>query len=265
MLQWAGLNFAFGLFGPVAVSNAAHAGGFIGGGLAALALAYPTSPGRLIDPRRMAGILASLTLICLAIGIGRATSVTWLAISDPTAFEARQSDDLLTKSDAMLALNPADGQTLVQRAEVRANKGDYDGALDDIEKAVAARRDSQDIQRFRARLYAARGRAFAQKGDYAAALADTDKAITGGMDSPALHRIKGALLSLLGRNEDALPEIEIALRDNPRDAVALNIRAHLHEAMGNREQAIADYQAALKLDPKDENSQQGLQRLSDQK
>jgi tetratricopeptide (TPR) repeat protein len=261
-LKWAGLNFAFGLFGPIGVSNAGHAGGFIGGVLAALAVIYRTNPQKLPDSRRLAGILFSLTLLCLAIGAGRATSAAWQAVSDPTGYAARENDDLLAKTEAMLAFRPGDVEALTQRSQAYAGKGDYDAALKDIDTAIDSGRDTPEMRRYKAWLYSQRGQALAQKGDYSAALADADTAIAGGIDMPGMHRIKAWLLVQLGRTAEALPETEIALRGDPTDVYALNIRAYLNEISGNSDQAIADYRAALRLDPKNESSQQGLQRLS---
>lgn len=261
-LKWAGLNFAFGLFGPVAVSNAAHAGGFIGGILGAFLVIYRIDPRKAPNPRWLAGLLACLTVLCLAIGVGRATWASWQALANPAAYQAGQNEDMLAKANAVLSLHPGNAEILALQGQAYARKGDYTAALGSIDLAITHGLDTSGLRRMRAQLYAARGQASFQKRDYAGALADVDAALGNGLDTPQLHSYKAWLLATTGRTADALAEAQAVLAKNPSDAGALNIRAHLYETMGSRDQAIADYQAALRLNPKDENSRQGLQRLT---
>lgn len=65
----------------------------------------------------------------------------------------------------------------------------------------------------------------------------------------------------LGKDDDALRDVNMALILAPNNAAVIETRAEIYEKMKERDKAIADYRAALKLDPKMVQATDGLKRL----
>jgi len=66
----------------------------------------------------------------------------------------------------------------------------------------------------------------------------------------------------LGKDDDALRDVNMALILAPKNAAVIETRAEINEKLGKRDAAIADYRAALKLDPKMTQASDGLKRLN---
>jgi len=64
-----------------------------------------------------------------------------------------------------------------------------------------------------------------------------------------------------GKAAQGLADAERSLQIRPNDAVTLDIRGHIFEALGRREEAIADFRRALSIEPKQRSSTQALKRL----
>lgn len=65
----------------------------------------------------------------------------------------------------------------------------------------------------------------------------------------------------LGKDDDALRDVNMALILAPNNAAVIETRAEIYEKLGKRDEAVADYRAALKLDPKMKQASAGLKRL----
>ena len=66
----------------------------------------------------------------------------------------------------------------------------------------------------------------------------------------------------LGKDQDALRDVNMALLLQPKNAGIIETRAEIYEKMNERNKAIADYRAALTLDPKMTQASDGLKRLN---
>jgi len=107
------------------------------------------------------------------------------------------------------------------------------------EHRMSARRQS--------RLLLRRAHFSRQNGDPFAALSDLDRARELGAQGRFMSYERGLTLASLGRDEDALPELDRFLGTGRPTAIALNARAHLRERAGSLEQSLADYEASLAL------------------
>jgi len=65
----------------------------------------------------------------------------------------------------------------------------------------------------------------------------------------------------LGKDDDALRDVNMALILAPKNAAVIETRAEINEKLGKHDQAVADYRAALDLDPKMKQASDGLKRL----
>ncbi len=65
----------------------------------------------------------------------------------------------------------------------------------------------------------------------------------------------------LGKDDDALRDVNMALILAPKNAAIIETRAEIYEKLKERDKAVADYRAALALDPKMKEARDGLTRL----
>jgi len=111
--------------------------------------------------------------------------------------------------------------------------------------------------------YVSRGRAYMKKGLGDQAMADFEKAIGIDPEAQAAYGNLGLIYYDLRQYDLALANFTKAIELAGPDAHSIDYlrRGVAYEASGARGKAIADYQTALKLDPNDEESRKGLQRL----
>jgi tetratricopeptide (TPR) repeat protein len=111
--------------------------------------------------------------------------------------------------------------------------------------------------------YVSRGRAYLKKGRGDQAMADFEKAIGIDPEFPAAYGNLGLIYYDMGRYDLALANLTKAIELAGPDAQSMDYlrRGVTYEASGERDKAIADYRSALKLNPDDEESKKGLQRL----
>lgn len=127
------------------------------------------------------------------------------------------------------------------RARARALSGDRDGAARDRAEGLK-REPADDLS------WVARGVA-RLPGDPKGALADFDSALALNPRSrPAFQNKASVLSEYLGRTEDAVRVLDVALQHHPRSVNALAGRGVLLARLGRRESAHEDARAALNLD-----------------
>lgn len=107
----------------------------------------------------------------------------WLVAEDPTAARAA--------IDRALALVPDDPTLLTDRAEVRAQDGDYQGAIEDLSAALALEPRSADALVFRASASRRLGRIDAALADLATALAIQPRHPEGLLERGLIRNLKG--------------------------------------------------------------------------
>lgn len=192
--------------------------------------------------------------------------------------------------DAIVAALPlGTAEAMRYRADVLAARGDVDGAIADITKAIQwadepnaeyyqlrsgyyasksefalARQDMDaalQLEPRSARLLQARGGLNAQEKKYAEALADYKAAMALGVDDSAINNNMAWSMFNLGQAQDALPYAQKALQLMPDSVPALDTRGHIYAALGQRELAIADFRAVLARNPSVEESREGLRKL----
>ncbi|MDQ0396321.1 rhomboid family protein [Labrys monachus] len=206
--KWAALNFAFGLLAPVAVSNAAHFGGFIGGAAVALAMIYPVGILRRLEPRRLGFALASIALVCLAAGSGTAVSSTFQAVFDPAAYFAQRSDELIAHYSAVLAQNPGNGEARAMRGMAFAQKDDDEDAIADFNAAIIAGMDTPGLQNNLAW-------SLFKVGRNREALGHAESAVKSAPDTAAFLDTRAHIYEALGERAKAVADYEAALRQDP--------------------------------------------------
>jgi tetratricopeptide (TPR) repeat protein len=125
---------------------------------------------------------------------------------------------------------------------VYAGLGQYEKALDDLNRAI-------QLDPNRAPAYNRRGNIYQKLGQYEQALADYKRAIQLNPEDITSYNNRGNIYANLGQYEKALADYERVVHLNPDDAITYNNRGTTYHDMGQYEQAIADFNEAIRLNP----------------
>ncbi|WP_315790893.1 tetratricopeptide repeat-containing S1 family peptidase [Fischerella sp. JS2] len=177
--------------------------------------------------------------------------------------------------NAPVATAPKADDFLIQ-ARDKYNKGDYKGAIADLNQAIKINpkyaqayigrgiarnllRDNQGaiadfntaikINPNDAYAYGSRGNARRQLGDLQGAIADFNTAIKINPNLVDVYGLRGSTRSKLGDKQGAIADYNLALKINPNYALAYYSRGIARFDLGDKQGAIADYNLALKIDP----------------
>ena len=146
-----------------------------------------------------------------------------------------------------IRLDPDNALAYKHRGDARRNLEDYEEAMADYTEAI--RLDPEY-----AAAYNNRGVVRRQLGDYEEAIADFTEAIQAsgnwGKGSPTMgYNNRGFTRYQLGDNQEAIADYTEAIRLDPNYADAYNNRGFARYQLGDNQGAIADYTEAIRLDP----------------
>ena len=133
-------------------------------------------------------------------------------------------------------------ETYFQRGYLKANFGDYVGAIADYTKAIRLNPDDADA-------YNNRGIAKDELGQHLAAISDYDKAIQLKPDDADAYNNRGLAKANLGQHFSAISDYDIAIRLKPDYAYAYYNRGNAKYDLGQHFSAISDYDIAIRLKP----------------
>lgn len=131
----------------------------------------------------------------------------------------------------------------IKRGWEHAEKGDYDGAIAELNKAI-------ELDPRRAEAYAERGWARRHKGDYDGAIADYSRAIE--LDpkfSRSRYYNRGYARAKRGDHDGAIADFTKIIEHEPKDVNAYVGRGTSRFYMGDHSGAIEDWQKAIALKP----------------
>jgi Flp pilus assembly protein TadD len=149
----------------------------------------------------------------------------------------------------VVAAKPKPVDDLIASAVLKQSKGDYQGMLVDMERAIP-------IDPQRSRLYTIRGTARAKLNITQMALADFDRAIQLNPNEFKAYINRGNLkIEQLKDLEGALADYNRAIQLNPNFATAYYNRGNLKRVkLDDFLGALADYDLAIQIDPNDANA-----------
>jgi tetratricopeptide (TPR) repeat protein len=101
-----------------------------------------------------------------------------------------------------------------------------------------------------------------QNGHYAEAAKSYADLVRQSPGDGALHASLGGALGALGRFDEALEELNAAVRLEPLNPEAYHNRGAIYERQGKPEAAVTEYRTALRYSPQYEPSRQALVRLT---
>lgn len=180
-------------------------------------------------PRRSAALIGVSAVVALVlIGASRARAAVW--------------HDSLSLWNDELSKFPEAAQGYNMRAREWVQRGDFDRALPDLERAIA-------LEPALPNPWINRGNIRGLRGDYEGSLADLTKAAEIAPAEFDAHFNRGITLQSMKRYEEAVAALTRALELKPGEAKAWFARAACYSHWGKHREAIADFSRGLTLDP----------------
>jgi lipoprotein NlpI len=133
-------------------------------------------------------------------------------------------------------------KVLLIRGVAYRNKGNYEQAIQDFDKAIRLKPDIAEA-------FNNRGVAYDYKGDYERAIQDYNQVIRLRPDYAAPFNNRGLVYHEKGEFDRAIQDFDQAIRLNPGYAEAFESRGSAYLAKGDYDRAIQDYGQAIKLEP----------------
>jgi tetratricopeptide (TPR) repeat protein len=131
----------------------------------------------------------------------------------------------------------------VVAAALKAQQGDYLGAIAQINRAIQLSPKS-------AKLYFARANYYIASGQTATALEDLDRTIALDPSAEAAYTLRGGYRSANRDTNGAIADYTQAIKLNPKNILAYTMRATLNIGQSDTVAAIADYTEMIRIDPK---------------
>lgn len=128
------------------------------------------------------------------------------------------------------------------RGTLKANLGDIDGALADLNRAI-------DCDKNNANAYYNRGMTKSAQGFFQEAVADFDVALRLLPLSPQMYFQRGSAKRKLNDLEGAIKDLSRAIQYDADYAQAYSARGLVKERMGQTAEALSDYNKAISLNP----------------
>ena len=146
-----------------------------------------------------------------------------------------------------------DAEGYFRRGVEAHQRGDFDLAIQDFDKAIALKSDD-------AKAYYNRGVAYGAKGDYDHAIQDYNKVIALKPGHAEAYNNRGVVYKVKGDHDHAIQDYDKAIALNPDNAEAYNNRGVVYKVKGDHDHAIQDYDKAiaLKLDNAETYNNRGV-------
>jgi tetratricopeptide (TPR) repeat protein len=157
--------------------------------------------------------------------------------------------------DRAIAINPQHAQALNNRALLKEDLGDYEGAFVDLTRSI-------NISPFPANL-CNRGTIHFKNQKFDLALKDFNDGLKNYPDYPSCQKMRIRLLHTMKDFERALNDANAYLEKNPNDWEALYYRAGTYVSLKEHERALNDYNRFLEHNPQSPqvNYDRGMLRL----
>ena len=175
-------------------------------------------------------------------GVDRSAQVEGLLV------QARRLRDTVGDAEALalvteaLELDPGSVEALTERGNLRMRAGDLQGAIADLDSAIAG--GALDV-----RTWIQRADAHLRSGHLALAEQDATRALAIDPQRPRPWLLRGQARMHQGDKRAAFDDLCRAIELNPTNALAPGLRARLRIDRGEFQEAIRDATVALNLDP----------------
>ncbi len=134
------------------------------------------------------------------------------------------------------------GLVFNNRAVALSQKGQYDRALEDYDRALRLAPTHVDA-------WIGRAFIFKQKGQYARAVQDYDQAIRLDPNRPTSFYDRGITFQLNGQHDRAIPDFNEAIRLDPKFPRAYSSRGNSYGLLRQSDRALQDFDQAIRFEP----------------
>ena len=148
----------------------------------------------------------------------------------------------IAEFDKALAANPNDLDSLYSRMQANLELKNYEAVVGDIDLIINL--NPQD-----ALAYSVRGFSYYELEDYKSAIADFDEAIRFDPQYALTYRIRGVSYGQLKDYKSAIADFDEAIRLDPQYAEAYKNRGFSYGKLKDYKSAIADFDEAIRLNP----------------
>jgi tetratricopeptide (TPR) repeat protein len=179
--------------------------------------------------------------------MGTAT-VTMLQTQAANAFDSHKTGQLAKPiAISVLAAQQATASDFVIESSEKYKKGDLQGAIADLDKAIT-------INPQYAEAYNNRGLTYKALKDYQKAIADLDKAIVLNPKMALAYTNRGIIYHALKDYPKAIADFDKAIEINVNHTYAYNSRGNTYAELREHPKAIADYTKAIEINPEYANA-----------
>jgi len=141
-----------------------------------------------------------------------------------------------------IAICPADDIAYNNRGYLKSTRGDFRGAIEDLNKAIAICPTGK--------AYTNRGSAKLSMGDKLGAIADFNIAISINNENADYYYDRGVANYSLGNFKDAINDFNKSISISPNYAEAYNYKGAAMVSTGNFHEAIINFNKAIEINPK---------------
>jgi tetratricopeptide (TPR) repeat protein len=147
----------------------------------------------------------------------------------------------------LIAAQQATASDFVIESSEKYKKGDFQGAIADLDKAIT-------INPEYAEAYNNRGLTYKALRDYQKAIADLDKAIVLNPKLALAYTNRGMIYHALKEYPKAIADLDKAIEINANHIYAYNSRGNIYADLKDYPKAIADYTKAIEINPEYANA-----------
>ncbi|HEU5182051.1 MAG TPA: rhomboid family intramembrane serine protease [Candidatus Polarisedimenticolia bacterium] len=254
LFVFVGYNLLIGTAVP-AIDNAAHVGGLLGGFTLGALGARDVRERRRVA--RGAVLMAGIVILAF-FAVRHFRMAATLAQQAAEQLDAGHTDEAIVTATAAIAHDDRDAVGHVVLGAARLRKGEQQGAVEELEKAV---RLEPDYDYALSQL----GFAYIQLDRTADAVRVLERAVKLNEDDAVAWANLGVLHARTDRPDEALRALKTALEKNPRLAFAHDALGIVLQGRGELDPAIASFREALRLNPEDEEFRAHLADALDSK
>jgi tetratricopeptide (TPR) repeat protein len=191
-------------------------------------------------------LLIFLLLVFTPAAFSQAAKVEQTFLDNAQAFfEKGEFDNAIGELDKAIQLNPRNSKAFFGRADCKLMTHDMEGALKDYTRSIELGPKEPGVEK----AYNNRGIARQYVGDEIGAFSDYDRAIALNSSYAAAYNNRGVIFDKRGKPDLALKDFDRAILLDPFQSAAFTGRGNIRFRRNLVDEALADYRKSIDLDP----------------
>jgi tetratricopeptide (TPR) repeat protein len=156
----------------------------------------------------------------------------------------------------------SEGSNYSREGVAAAKAGNWDKAIENFKRAIAADPKNRDADYNLALAYSRRGQAQIKKEKWQDAISDFDEVLKRRDEDVVARRFRAFTNLQLKNYDKAIEDYNELTKRNPKDTEALLRRSYAYEATGKRDEALSDVEATLQIQPTSSDALNRKKRLA---